>query len=134
MNRRLPTMREDRRLRDVRKVIDLPPDNPMLVIEVIGGNTLDSGITGVKYLSSLETELPSDYDPDTDPSTADGWGTGYLFVNGLEQEHKVIILNDQHSGFGHGLVEGWKLYVATPLRMKVSGTDTYRTVYSGWCL
>lgn len=107
---------------------------PHLMIMIIGGNVLPSGLTGVNYLDSTETELPADYDPDTDPSCADGFGTGYLYINGIPSEHKVLVINDHHSAFGHGLVEGWKFYVASPIRMKVSGVDVYRTVYPGFTL
>ncbi len=64
------------------------------VITIIGGNTLGTGQTGIKYSSSAITDVGSSYNPDVDTSFSDGIGRGTLSIDGVIQSSKVLVCND----------------------------------------
>lgn len=71
-------------------------------IIIMGGNTLDTGEDGVKWSATIITTLDAAYDPNTGTSFQDGIGRGRLFINGEEQDDKVLVVNEG-SAFGHAL-------------------------------
>ena len=71
-------------------------------IIVMGGNELDTGQDGCLWVSSV-TELDADYDPNTATSFMDGIARGRLFVDGVEQADKVLIVNEGYT-YGHALL------------------------------
>lgn len=73
-----------------------------MYIMIMGGNTLDTGEDGCKWSSDIITELDADYDPNTDDSFQDGICRGRLFIDGEEQDDKVLCANEG-SAFGHAL-------------------------------
>ncbi len=59
------------------------------------GNTLSDGSTlGIKYSSSPIATVPSLYDPTVTSSFIDGIGRATLYVNGVAQTNKVLVVND----------------------------------------
>lgn len=74
-----------------------------IYIMVMGGNILDTDQDGVKWSADIITELDADYDPNTGTSFQDGIGRGRLFINGEEQDDKVLIVNEG-SAYGHALL------------------------------
>lgn len=66
---------------------------------IIGGNLLSDGITeGIKYSSSPIVDVPAIYDPEVDTSFVDGIGRGYLYIDGVLQTLRVLILHDSSAG------------------------------------
>lgn len=72
-----------------------------MYIIVMGGNELDTGEDGCKWVDTLD-EVPAAYDPNVDDSFVDGVARGRLFINGEEQDDKVLLFN-YGSAFGHAL-------------------------------
>ena len=71
-------------------------------IIVMGGNELDTGQDGCLWVDSV-TELDADYDPNTATSFMDGIARGRLFIDGVEQADKVLIVNEGYA-YGHALL------------------------------
>ena len=71
-------------------------------IVVMGGNILDTGQDGCKWVSSV-AELAAAYDPNTATSFMNGVARGRLFVDGVEQTDKVLLVNEGYT-YGHALL------------------------------
>ena len=72
------------------------------VIAIIGGNakSIGNGIEGIVYSDpSVDDILDAcaTYDPDVTTEYIDGVGNGILFIDGVEQENKVLV---RHNFFG----------------------------------
>jgi hypothetical protein len=107
---------------------------PFYSLSVIGGNTLSSGQAGIKHIAELVTEVPSNYDPNTLPSCDDGWGYGYLYIDGEVQDDLVLIVNDQHGSLGD-IVETNPFFSRGPISLPVAGSpNTFKQVFAGFTL
>ncbi|MEY2855637.1 MAG: hypothetical protein RL030_2769 [Pseudomonadota bacterium] len=116
----------ERQLNNIPSRIGSP--EPDYLIVIVGGNTLSSGQNGIKHVTT-QTEVPSDYDPDVDTSYADGWGNAYLYVDGVLQDKKVLVLND---GGLSTLVESWELTSPGPSYLPLAGGGgQFVTFYRG---
>lgn len=104
----------------------------LMTVVVIGGNTLGSGQAGIKYSSSAITDAPSAYDPDVTSSFADYFGRGNLYIDGVLQANKVLIVNDLTGGaVNFALLVNDVVVVATPRTLTVGGDpNTTITAYS----
>ena len=107
LNQEVAALRRRMDQQNVLRAVHLPP---LMMMTIIGGNTLTSGQAGIKRIAT-PTTCPADYDPNVTTSYADGWGNAYLYVAGQPVGNKVLVLNDGALGT---LVESWEVYTAGP--------------------
>lgn len=89
--------------------------------KIVSGNTLETGQAGIKYKSPIITSVPSAYDPDVTSTFIDGIGRGKLYVNGVEQDGYVLIINDDHGSFGNALRFDDIIFAGGPVSIPVTG-------------
>jgi hypothetical protein len=126
----------------IRKGEDLGRDMPsrwaggaaaqLKVVVIVGGNTLVTSQTGISYSSTPITDVPSAYDPDVTSSFIDGVGRGTLYIDGVAQTSKVLIVNDGGSGaVDFALLTSDRIVVAEPRTLTVAGNPLVTvTAYS----
>lgn len=91
-------------------------------VAIIGGNTLTTGQDGIKYSSSTISNVPSAYDPDVDTSFIDGVGRGTLYIDGVAQANRVLIVNDPVGGaINFALLNGDTVVVVAARTLTVGG-------------
>ena len=77
------------------EVFPLGKTQPVYVLRIIGGNTLDDGSTdGIKSLAAQLADIPAAYDPNVDVAYPDGIGRATLYIDNVEQPDKVLVIND----------------------------------------
>ncbi len=99
------------------------------VIKITGGNTLATGQAGIKYSSSAITTVGSDYDPDVDTSFIDGIGRADLYIDGVLQTGKVLVVLDTSSVIDFALIQNDVAY-AVSTKTLVGATRVY--YIPGW--
>jgi hypothetical protein len=104
----------------------------LYTVSILSGNTLSTGQTGIKYSSSGISDVPSAYDPDVTSSFIDGVGRGTLFIDGVSQTSKVLIVNDLTGGaITFALLVGDIVVVRASRTLTVGGDpNTTVTAYS----
>ncbi len=102
---------------------------PFTVVKITGGNTLVTGQDGIKYSSSAITTVGADYDPDVDTSFADGIGRGDLYINGVLQTGKVLVVLDTSSAINFALIANDVCY-AVSTKTLIGATKVY--YIPGW--
>ncbi len=104
-----------------RRPLWVPPSGvPYLFVNIVGGNTLDSGEDGVKYKDTTIATVPSAYDPDVTSSFIDGIGRGTLYRNGVAQG-MVLVVNDPRGVNRNAVLAGENPYTGSFVDIPVSG-------------
>jgi hypothetical protein len=103
---------------------------PYRTVLIGGGNTIDSQ-DGIKVSDDPITSIPTAYDPDSSPSCIDGVGWGTLYVDGVEQTTKVLVVNDNRSSFNCFLLAGDQVYAGDPIMLDVDGGDAVVAYVAG---
>lgn len=99
----------------------LSPPLPYMFVNIVSGNTLDSGQLGVKYSSSEIATVPSAYDPTVTSSFIDGIGRGTLYINGTAQASYVLVVNDTRGVNRNAVIIGENPYTGGSVEIPVSG-------------
>lgn len=94
---------------------------PYMFVNIVSGNTLDSGQLGVKYSSSAITSVPSAYDPNVTSSFIDGIGRGTLYINGVVQAGYVLVVNDTNGVNRNAVIIGENPYTGGTVAIPISG-------------
>jgi len=113
---------------DQRPIVHVPSLKYYSIL-VDKGNTLETGQFGVKYVTPNLTTVPSAYDPTVTDSFIDGIGRGTLYINGVAQANKVLLVNDDHGSFRNALVQGDVVWCHTPIYLLVGAGPSTVTVY-----
>lgn len=87
------------------------------IIIIDQGQELESGDLGIKWSEDPITELASDYDPDSVTTYPDGIGRGTLYVNGIEQDGYVLVINDTLSGISSAVIQSDSCFASAPITM-----------------
>ena len=91
------------------------------VVEVTGGNTLDTGEVGINTYAGTLPSVPSAYDPNVTSTFINGIGRGRLYVNGNLIAGYVLIVNDNRGSFYNALLQGDVKYAGGPVTIPVTG-------------
>lgn len=100
-----------------------PSPSGGLTIVVDRGNTLEEGSLGIKYEATVDS-VPSLYDPTVTSSFINGIGRGTLYVNGIQQEDKVLIVNSDDGSYRNALLQGDPFISSGAIRIPVGGSET----------
>ncbi len=105
---------------DQRPVIATDPRSPFRFVEIVSGNTLETGQTGVLYEATVSS-VPSAYDPNVTSSFVDGIGRGTLYVNGVAQTGYVLVVNSDSGSFRNALRVSDRVWVGDLVAIPVDG-------------
>jgi hypothetical protein len=101
------------------------------VANIIGGNTLSTGQSGINYSASQITTVPSAYDPDIDVAFIDGIGRATYYINGTLQTSNILIANCASIGspMSRSLLAGVMVRVISTTSILVGAGPSTVTAY-----
>lgn len=105
------------------------------IADVGGGNTLDSGQTGIAVSATKITEVPTAYDPSTSPTCIDGVGYGTMIIDNsvLEDSYDILIVLDTRSPITVDLLNTDRIAVhPDPVEISVTGGGTVLAYVPLW--
>ncbi len=110
--------------------------NPILSLQILGGNILSDAITdGIVWAASPVTSVPTHYDPDVDTTFIDGIGYAVLYSDGAFVGNVLVA---HYSGNGSplqlALAAGMTVRAQTTVSLPVDATDPveFITAYVPW--
>ncbi len=109
-----------RRRVEQRPVLATSPRSAFKFVEIVSGNTLETGQTGVLYEATVSS-VPSAYDPDVTSSFVDGIGRGTLYINGVAQTGYVLVVNSDSGSFRNALRVSDVMWVGDLVAIPVDG-------------
>lgn len=104
---------------------------PYMVLVVIDGNTLETDQDGAVFAEEEITELPADYDPETDDSFIDGIFRAWLKVDGITQEKRVLAVNDGSGSWQNCLEAGARIFTNGYKFIPVAGGGKKKVYVAG---
>ena len=98
-------------------------------VTIDGGNTLDSGQSGVIYVEGEIPSVPSAYDPNVTSTFIDGIGRGKLYINGAAQDGYVLVVNDDRGINRNAVLAGENPYTGSFVMIPVAASSVTVVAY-----
>lgn len=98
-------------------------------IQIVSGNTLASGQTGVKYVAAGVGSVPAAYDPNVTSSFIDGIGRGTLYIDNQAQSGYVLLVLDSRTTMNFDVLANEVVVVKQSVDIPVGATTTTVTCW-----